>query len=310
MSHTRKFRPGDLVEVKMPLEVLATLDRDGTLDGLPFMPEMINYTGKRFRVCQRVLKTCISIKNSTNMRVLKSDDVVTLQGLRCSGTGHDGCQKGCMIFWREAWLRAAEGVVQQPAAELMGKDRLRARLKTSTEPQIYFCQASELLRYTNRMPRLARLLTCVKDVRAGNCSALEMCRRIGTWLFWRIRKMIAGEYAAGTNARTPTEPLELSSGDMIEVKALDEIVRTTNRQAQNRGLYFSPDMAALCGQKAHVTARLDKIIVDGTGEMRELQNTVYLEKSMCGCSHVALGGCSRGEFAYWREAWLRRQEKA
>ena len=51
-----------------------------------------------------------------------------------------------------------------------------------------------------------------------------------------------------------------------------------------------------------------KIIVDGTGEMRVFRNTAYLEGSMCGCSHVAFGGCPRGEFAYWREIWLRRVE--
>ena len=52
--------------------------------------------------------------------------------------------------------------------------------------------------------------------------------------------------------------------------------------------------------------RIDKLIVDGTGEMRRLRNTVYLEGSMCGCAHVAFGGCSRREFVYWREIWLSR----
>jgi hypothetical protein len=36
---------------------------------------------------------------------------------------------------------------------------------------------------------------------------------------------------------------------------------------------------------------------------------VYLEGSMCGCAHVAFGGCPRGEFSYWREIWLRRGGK-
>jgi hypothetical protein len=40
--------------------------------------------------------------------------------------------------------------------------------------------------------------------------------------------------------------------------------------------------------------------------MRQLRNTVFLEGSLCGCSCVAFGGCPRGEFAYWREIWLRR----
>ncbi len=37
------LRPGDCVEVLSPREILQTLDGDGTLDKLPFMPEMMEY---------------------------------------------------------------------------------------------------------------------------------------------------------------------------------------------------------------------------------------------------------------------------
>ena len=36
-----KLKPGDIVEVLSPSEILETLDSDGTLNNLPFMPEMI-----------------------------------------------------------------------------------------------------------------------------------------------------------------------------------------------------------------------------------------------------------------------------
>ena len=115
-----------------------------------------------------------------------------------------------------------------------------------------------------------------------------------------------GEYARGNNKATPMASLNLRRGETIQVKSIEDIVATTNERAKNRGLYFAPDMGLLCGGKAQVRSRLEKIIVDGTGEMRQLHNTVYLEESMCGCAHVAFGGCPRGEFAYWREIWLRR----
>lgn len=99
---------------------------------------------------------------------------------------------------------------------------------------------------------------------------------------------------------------ETMCGELVEVKPMASIVGTLNAKAYNRGLWFSPDMRLLCGQRRKVERRLNKIIVDGTGEMRQLQNTVYLEGSMCGCPHVAFGGCSRCEFVYWREIWLRR----
>ncbi|MGH7745270.1 MAG: hypothetical protein ACREQ5_10800 [Candidatus Dormibacteria bacterium] len=303
-STTRLF-PGDLVEVKSRNEILETLDADGTLEKLPFMPEMIEHCGKRFRVSRRVVKICTSGAGST-MRAFKNDDVVFLEGLRCSGTDHDGCQKACMILWREAWLRKIEDDAVQSGAIPANSERLRGRLKTTTGPSTYFCQASELLKAAEPLSRRERLTKCLSDIRAGNCNALEMSQRIATWLFWRIRRVLLGTYARGNNKSTPVDSLNLAAGETVEIKPMQNIVQTLNQTAHNRGLWFSPDMRLLCGEQKKVERRIDKIIVDGTGEMRQLRNTVYLEGSMCGCAHVAFGGCSRCEFVYWREIWLCR----
>jgi hypothetical protein len=303
---TATLRPGDLVEVKCPSEILQTLDADGTLDQLPFMPEMMEFCGKRFKISRRVVKVCTSGSGSS-MRRFRADDVVFLDGLRCSGADHDGCPKACMIFWREAWLRKVEGAEAHSGVDLGGREQLRARLKTSTGAKTYFCQASELWKAANPLSRWERFTRCFADIRAGNCSALEMAQRIGLWLFWRIRRVFLGVYARGSSKKTtPAESLNLQPGELVEVRSIESIVETLNESAHNRGLWFSPDMRLLCGRQQRVARRIDKLIVDGTGEMRQLRNTVYLENSLCGCAHAAFGGCSRSEFVYWREIWLRR----
>jgi hypothetical protein len=119
-----------------------------------------------------------------------------------------------------------------------------------------------------------------------------------------------GVYARGSQKSTPVESLNLRSGEWIEVKPLASITETLDGGAYNRGLFFTPAMASSCGEKYRVEGRIEKIIVDGTGEMRQLRNTAFLKGSLCGCSCVAFGGCPRGEFAYWREIWLRRVETA
>jgi hypothetical protein len=48
--------PGEWVRVRSFAEISATLDGEGRLDGLPFMPEMLRYCGKRHRVFRRVEK--------------------------------------------------------------------------------------------------------------------------------------------------------------------------------------------------------------------------------------------------------------
>ena len=303
---TTKLRPGDLVEVRSPQEILQTLEADGTLDRLPFMPEMIPFCGRKFRVSKRVLKTCYYTKLGTSgFRRFRADDVVLLDGLRCSGAAHDGCQKACVIFWREAWLRKAKDSCSQVTTALAGVEQLRARLKTLAASKVYFCQSTELLNASEPLTRSERVAQCFHEIRVGNCSTLRMARRILSWVFWKTRWKLLGEYARGSNKPVPVESLQLHAGEWIEVNSIKSIRTTLNEAGCNRGLFFMPDMRKACGTRLRVERRVEKIIVDGTGEMRQLRDTVFLEGSHCGCVY-SLGGCPRNEFSYWREGWLHR----
>ena len=300
---------GDLVEVKTADEIIQTLDAEGALDHLPFMPEMIGFCGRRFRVARRALTICFSGPGSR--RGFRADDVVTLDDVRCSGAAHDGCQKACMILWREAWLRRVEDTAVQSEVDLRGMDQLRAHLKVSSGPKIYYCQASELSKATRSLSRWERLRSYFSGLRAGNFGAPQMAKNMGTWLYWRIRTMFLGVYARGSSESTQPEGLNLRAGEWVEVKSMQSIIETLDERGNNRGLYFSPDMRLWCGRRCRVKGRLDKIIVDGTGQMKQLRNTVCIEGSTCGCPYMGfgMGGCSRCELTYWREIWLRRSDE-
>ena len=69
--HPLNLRVGDLVEVRSEDEILATLDDCGAVDGLPFMPEMLEYCGKHFRVGKRADKTCNTITVMESRRLLR-----------------------------------------------------------------------------------------------------------------------------------------------------------------------------------------------------------------------------------------------
>jgi hypothetical protein len=302
-----KLRSGDLVEIKTPDEIAQTLDAAGTLGELPFMPEMIEYCGKRFRVLRRVVKICASgMKSGGSLRSFSTDDVVILDGLRCSGANHDGCQKLCMILWRESWLRKVEDADAYSAVQPASQEQLGASLKTSVGPNTYFCQASELLRATRALTKWERCVKSLIELRSGNCGPAEMAQRILIFLFWKVRRVLLGQYARGKRNSTPTERLNLQPGEWVQVKTIESISQTLDHKASNRGLWFSPNMSLLCGQQRRVERRIDKLIVDGSGEMRRLCDTVFLEGSLCGCAHIEFGGCSRSEYVYWREIWLRR----
>src|SRR5262245_6257937 len=105
--HLSRFRAGDLVRVRSREEILATLDSRGALDALPFMPEMLAYCGREFRVGAVAHKTCDVVETPGRGRRL--DRTVHLEGLRCDGSAHGGCEADCNLFWKDAWLAPVDG---------------------------------------------------------------------------------------------------------------------------------------------------------------------------------------------------------
>ena len=65
------------------------------------MPQMFQYCGQRFQVFKRAHKTCDPIYS---MAGRKLENAVHLE-LRCDGKAHGGCQVGCLLFWKDAWLK-------------------------------------------------------------------------------------------------------------------------------------------------------------------------------------------------------------
>lgn len=305
-----RLRAGDLVQVKTPDEILDTLDVEGSLDHLPFMPEMLEYCGQTFRVSRRASTICFSGPGWA--RGFRTDDVVTLEGVRCTGTAHDGCQKECIIFWREAWLRKVDGAAVDLTANSPSHTEISTRLKVSTGPNTYYCQASELSKATDALSRRQRVSRYLQRIATTEYNIVQVLKSFQTYLVGKVRRIVAGRYLPrALDSREPEQSLNLQPGEWVEVKPLWNILRTLDTRGKNRGLYFSPDMYLWCGQRRRVKGRLERIIVDGTGQMRTLRNTVSLEGSTCGCDYMGfdMGGCSRCELTYWREIWLRRIER-
>lgn len=302
------LRPGDLVEVKSAAEIAQTLDADGMLDYLPFMAEMLDFCGRRFRVSKKAFTVCLSGPGGP-YRTFSNDNVVTLDEVRCSGAAHDGCQKLCLIYWREEWLRKVSPDTRSQQQNLAVTEHLRQQLRPKTlSGTLYFCQATELPRATRRLTRSKERVTrYLNGFQYGNYDAVSMMRNLVTYAFWYTRRRLFGPYARGPNSKSG-ERLNLQPGEWVEVKPMSEIIPTLDDHAHNRGLYFAPDMRLFCGRKLRVKSRLDKMIADSTGEMKRLRNTVLLEGSTCGCAYQGLGtaDCSRHELTYWRECWLRR----
>jgi hypothetical protein len=99
--------------------------------------------------------------------------------------------------------------------------------------------------------------------------------------------------------------LNLQPGDWVEIRSEKEIAATLDYQGKLKGLRFTREMIKFCGHKFKVYKRVNRIILEATGELRRIKSPTYLLEGVL-CDGEAHGGCDRACFCYWREDWLKR----
>ncbi len=332
----RNLKAGDQVQVRSAAEILATLDERGCLDELPFMPEMLGYIGKQFRVSKRAHKTCDTVHQTGGRRMR---DCVHLEDQRCSGDGHDGCKATCLLFWKDAWLKPAAGTgnsndANAPDEALADLEALVNKNVKHTERAdgsvTYCCQATALYDATQPLPWYD-LRQYAEDLTSGNAGPLHMLR---VWLFhglhklaglgigyrlWRslydaLQSRVGGykyPFRSGklpNDEKTPVLNLDLQPGERVRVRQHDDILQTVNLSLHNRGMRFDPEMVPYCGKTYTVARRVDRIIHETTGKMLDMKSpSVILDGVVCRSEMSACRlFCPRAIPSYWREIWLER----
>ena len=293
------FLPGERIRVRPWTEILATLDATGCLAGLPFMEEMFPACGQSFVVWRRIEKTCVE---SDGMR--RMEGTVMLNDGRCNGRCHGGCAKGCRILWREAWLEP-DGATRNPVSSITPGPNFPFPGRRADGR--YFCQSTELLHATNELLK-ADPRQYVRDVVRRTWTLREMLAFAAVALRLRLRVLFRGMSSVrlrSRQTRTPSEALDLSPGEWVEVKSREEIQATLDQRGRNRGLEFPMYMLPFVGRKFQVERRVGRLILENTGEMRELKHTVALKGVTCD-GYGRWGGCPRDACHLWREIWLRR----
>ena len=315
---------GELVEVRSQAEILATLDERGELESLPFMPEMLQFCGRRFKVAKLALKLCDTITWTGMYRMRKT---VHLEGSRCDGQAHGGCQAGCNVYWKEAWLRRVPAGEPEPVPvprctlAMLSAATRKTAARVDPGDERYSCQATELLRAApERVPSWDGR-QYLRDIRSGNAGAMATACTVAIGLFneyqdasrrrlpepLRLRSGKRYPFIEGRLDKTPQQTLDLQPGELVRVKSLEEIVATLDASNANRGMSFDGEMVRYCGREYRVLRRVDQIIDERTGRMLRFKNPcVVLEAVICvGAYHRQ---CPRGIYPYWREIWLERVE--
>ena len=342
-----KLRVGDWVEVRSREEILRTLNANGQLDGMPFMPEMFAFCGKRFQVYKSAHKTCDTVFPVRGRRVHQAVHLDT----RCDGSAHGGCQASCLVFWKEAWLKplgkhpGESGASLSEAGPAPGNSPSAARgcseydvwqaartVSPGGEP-CYVCQATRLP-YATANLEWWDLRQYIEDYRSGNVGIWQMVcatayfvclwlQQGGIGLGWPVRWFWDNFYrlwggapfprrngAIPAGQPTPAVNLDLQPGELVRIKPYKEILGTLDARNRNRGLYFDAEEVPYCGNTYRVQKRVSKIIDGRTGKMREMKTPCVILDSVICQSHYSECRvfCPRSIYPYWREIWLERVE--
>src|SRR5262249_46641461 len=107
---------------------------------------------------KRAHKTCDTVFPVRGRRVSSAVHLDT----RCSGHAHDGCQAGCLIFWKDAWLRPVEGekggapaseATRSPGIPICSEGTVCSKAREVGPDGVtsYVCQATKLPYATTRL---------------------------------------------------------------------------------------------------------------------------------------------------------------
>jgi hypothetical protein len=313
----RQMKAADLVELRPPAEILATLDETGATEGLPFMPEMLHFFGQRYRVQARVERACDTLE----WGVRRIPATVMLDDLRCDGQAHAGCQAGCRLYWKETWLRPASEAATPLARddaysqlEQLVSQNVETSSSTADEP-IFRCQATDWFSASERVPWWS-FRSFLREWTGGNVSfwrfSTIMARIVVSEIGRRLRLIgPSGEpfmpRDPSTDPATTFSPRGLQPGSLVQVRSKKEIAPTLDAKGKMRGLWFAPEMLPFCGKTYRVKGKVERFIDEGTGKLIELKTDAYvLDGAACaGDRTEGKWFCPRAIYPYWREAWLR-----
>lgn len=206
-----------------------------------------------------------------SQKIDESQNAVHLNGIRRNDTADGECQTGCLLFWKEVWLRlvchpdsgtdsGTKTVGRDLAADLCGigderyrcpeTDRLEATTSIRWQGVWYYAKGIVL--------RNVRMRDFVRHATARVAIAvLQSVIRLN----WRDRRYLQHPMLGGGMAeKTPSEVVSLKPGERMDARSKNEIMRTLNAGQKNCRLWYDEEMLPYYNKGHWVLASVERVI--------------------------------------------------
>lgn len=174
---------------------------------------------------------------------------------------------------------------------------------------------------------LACQLPCYAQVAEGTADTppASLSRKIKLLIRRRLRPTKERVLRARTNdlmnwfarltggTSRPTAPAEalratnVQAGNVVRVRAKEEIEATLNHWGQLKGCGFMPEMERFCGTTQRVLKRVQRFVDERDLRVKQANGLVFLEGVTC-TGTADFGACDRTCLFFWREEWLEKIE--
>jgi len=178
-----------------------------------------------------------------------------------------------------------------------------ARQLPTRHGERYSCQSTQLFDATETLSRWD-FVSFMRGIFYKELSVQDFLKIVYRATLHRFFGWEAPGSLGGPEGKKSKGNLNLQADDWVDVKNVAEIQATLNPGGINCGVAFRPSMAEAIGGRYQVAFPVQKIILEQSGKMVHLINTVALKGVVC--QGVCAANCPRAEYLYWRESWLRR----
>ena len=351
MATKRKLHIGDWVVVRNKEEIFRTLDSKGRLEGMPFMPEMFAFCGQKFQVYKIAHKTCdYSVYPYRVRRLARTVHLKTRCDGQAHGGCQAECLLYWKEDWLKSVGGSPDQLASQRPEPLRAKnDNSHPEASCSesdvwthvkaphaeTESPTYLCQMIQVPSATTPLAWWD-IRQYAEDYFSGNVS---LRRLLATLIYWAYYSLSQAGIGVGRPMRwlydkmspiwggplfprklgtipdgqpTPLVKLNLQPGEMVRVKAYEEILKTVDASNRNRGMYWDAELVPYCGGTYKVLGSVNRLINERTGKMQDMKNPcIILDSVVCQARYSSCRlFCPKSMYPYWRETWLERAELA
>ena len=150
---------------------------------------------------------------------------------------HGGCDRACLIFWNESWLKRSGSLTSSNGFHLPKVCRAHLESLAIVDGQ-FFCQSTEILNASKPLPWWEPK-QYLWDLKYNRTSVVHFLQSLFIAFYNKVAhvsRLKPWRFVVGSAENFREQPLNLQPGDLVRVKSLSQIRQTLDAEGKHQNL--------------------------------------------------------------------------